>query len=75
MPLGEISSAVGAGVWRVVHSFVQQILIELLVRGSGYLICRLGTKKADPDGASALVVGLLFWCCIIAAVWKWVVHA
>jgi hypothetical protein len=61
MPLGDIAVGLISGVARLVAHIFLEIVIEILVRGPGFLICRLIRKDIDPDGGWVAVVGLLFW--------------
>lgn len=49
-----------------------EIVIEVLIKGPGYLILRLmGSRSgADPDGCLVFVVGCLFWMMLIFLVWS-----
>jgi hypothetical protein len=38
-----------------------EIFVDLLVKGPGYLICRVVGKDVDPDGVQALLAGFGFW--------------
>lgn len=61
MPLGDIAAGLISGAARLVAHLFLDIVIEILVRGPGYLICRLFRKDIDPEGGWVAVVGLLFW--------------
>ena len=64
MPLGEIAGEVLGGIFRLVGELFLQIVVELLIKGPGYFICRLFRKEVNPDGAAVVFVGLLFWVLI-----------
>ncbi len=61
MPLGELAGGLITGAVRLIAHFFLEIVIEILVRGPGYLICRVVKRDIDPDGGGVAVVGLLFW--------------
>lgn len=60
MALGEIASEITAALFRVLAEFV----VEILVKGPGYIICRQFSSKVDADGPAVVLVGLLFWAII-----------
>ncbi len=48
-----------------------EILIEIVLKGPGYLILRLLRPRAqhDLEGAPVLLVGTLFWVAVALAIW------
>ena len=48
-----------------------EIIVELLIKGPGYLIVRIwhSNKEADPDGCLVTLIGLAFWGVIIGSGW------
>jgi hypothetical protein len=48
-------------VLRVVGNAVLEIVLEMLIRGPGYLICRTFKRDINPEGGWVIVVGLAFW--------------
>lgn len=69
MPLGEIASEVLGSVFRFVGHMLLDVVAEVIVKGPGYLICRLFSKDVDPDGMRVAVVGILFWITLATAAW------
>lgn len=69
MPLGEIASEVIGTVFRFVGQVLIDVVAEVIVKGPGYLICRLFSKNVDPDGMRVAVVGILFWITLATAAW------
>lgn len=61
MPVGEIAAEALGGIFRVVGRVLFEIVFELLVRGAGYVICRIFSPAIDPDGWQVAVVGIIFW--------------
>jgi hypothetical protein len=61
MPLGEIASEVLGGLLRLVAQIFLEVVVEILIKGPGYVVCRFFSKNADPDGVSVIVTGILFW--------------
>ncbi len=50
MPLGDIAG-----------QFLTEVVVELLIKGPGYLIARMFKPGIDPDSAWSVVFGLVFW--------------
>lgn len=69
MPLGDIASEVLGSVFRFVRHVLLDVVAEVIVKGPGYLICRLFNKNVDPDGMRVAVVSILFWITIATAAW------
>ncbi len=64
MPLAEIAGEIVGGVFRfVVHVFLE-VLVEILIKGPGYVICSTFSASVDPDGVTVILVGLLFWTAV-----------
>lgn len=72
MPLGEIASGVLGGALRVVGDFFLEVVLEFLIRGPGYWLCKPFKKDVDPDGGLVLLVGGAFWA--IVAVGGWLIY-
>jgi hypothetical protein len=69
MPLGDIASEVLGSVFRFVGHVLLDVVAEVIVKGPGYLICRLFSKGIDPDGMRVAVVSILFWITLATAAW------
>ncbi|WP_293371914.1 hypothetical protein [Nevskia sp.] len=54
--------------------FIGWVLIELLfemaICGVGYHLCRLVGFEVEPDGAAAIIVGVLFWLIVAWLLWE-----
>jgi len=61
MPIGEIAGEFLIGSLRFIGSIIAEVILELLVKGPGYLICKPFRKDIDPDSAWVVFVGLVFW--------------
>lgn len=61
MPIGEIAGELVGPVLRFVAHIFIDLILEALVRGAGYMICRPFFKSSDPTGGLVLFVGILFW--------------
>lgn len=66
MPLGQITGELFGHLGRLVSHFIFDLLLEIVVKGVGYFICRLFSKSVDPDGVMVLVTGILAWILIAA---------
>lgn len=69
MPLGEIISEVLGTVFRLVGQVLIDVVAEVIVKGPGYLICRLFSRDVDPNGMRVAVVSILFWITLVMAAW------
>ena len=64
MPVGEIAGGLLGGLLRLLVYVLVDIVFELLIKGSGYGICRIFKKKVNPDGAAVIVTGIGAWTAI-----------
>lgn len=46
---------------RFIGSVIKSIVIELLIMGPGYLICRIFSASIEPDSFRVFLVGCVFW--------------
>lgn len=61
MPLGDIAGELAGGILRSIGSIIAEIVLEIAIRGQGYLICRQFNRNTDPDGGWVVAVGIIFW--------------
>jgi hypothetical protein len=61
MPLGEIAAEVLGGVVRFIGGLIVDVVLEIAIRGPGYLICRLFKKNIDAESNWVVVTGIVFW--------------
>jgi len=45
-------------------------MLEVLLRGAGYLFCRLFKKDVDPDSTFVVFAGILVWTLLIFGGYK-----
>ena len=64
MPIGDIAGELLGGVLRAIGSIFVEVILEIAIRGPGYLISRMFRNDIDPDGGWVVVVGLVFWIVI-----------
>lgn len=60
MPVGEIAGDLLGGIFRFIGRFFAEIILEIIIKGTGYFICRIFSKRVDPDGILVVMVGLIF---------------
>ena len=61
----EVAGGVFKVVVRILGHILLEVIFELIVKGPGYLICKLFTKRdLDPDGFVVVLTGFLFWLVI-----------
>lgn len=64
MPIDEIGIGFFGAIFRFLGWVFFEVIVEILIKGLGYLICR-PFKKVDIDSAASAVVGLIAWVAII----------
>jgi hypothetical protein len=64
MPLDDIAGGLISGVFRVIAHILVDVVLELLIKGPGYAICRIFRTDPDPDAGVVVFVGLLFWAIV-----------
>jgi hypothetical protein len=66
MPLGDLAGGLIGGALRLIVQFFLEIILEIVVRGPGYLICRLFDKDIDPEGGWVAITGIVFWIGLVS---------
>ncbi|SFC20308.1 hypothetical protein [Pseudoalteromonas denitrificans] len=64
MPV-EIVGDVFSGIFRFILRIFVEVIFEFLIKGVGYLFCRMFGRKVDPDGLTVIIVGLVIWGLVI----------
>lgn len=59
--MGEIAGEILGGFLRLRGYILTETVFEVLIKGTGYFICRPFYKRVNPDGILVVFVGLLFW--------------
>jgi hypothetical protein len=56
---------------QAIAEFASFLVLDYLIRGPGYLVCRLFLKKDEVsvEHGKVLVTGFAFWVCLIAAIY------
>lgn len=61
MPIEEITESILRSILRCFSTFFIEIIFEILIRKTGFLICRVFSKKINPDSSLTAWVGFAFW--------------
>ena len=62
--IAELLGECVVGAVRIVVGALAEIGGELLIRGPGYLVCRLFSRNVDFESGTVVISGLLFWVVI-----------
>lgn len=62
----EVVAGIFKFIGRAIGQIFMELILELLIKGPGYLIIKLFSKnkQKEPTENKLIVVGLLFWCFI-----------
>lgn len=74
MPLGEIAGEIIGGLLRFVGNLIGEAILEMAIRGPGYLLCRLFNRDVDPESIWVVAAGIGFWLCVGAMGYFTYVH-
>lgn len=55
--------------FRFIGQLFIEIVLDFLIRGLGYLLCKPFKKDVNPDGALVAVVGIVCWVIVAVGVW------
>ncbi len=69
MPVEEIAGGLLSSILRFFGWVFLEIIVEILIRGLGSLLCKLFTKN-EVDSSIETVVGFLAWVLIIFVCFK-----
>ncbi len=61
MPLGDVAGEALSGAFRFIARVVFEIVVDVILRGTGAMILRLLRPKHDPGETAAMMTGLVFW--------------
>jgi hypothetical protein len=63
--IGDIVGEVAGGVLKFIGRIIAEVVLEFLIKGVGYMLCRpFSRKELDPDGGLVAFVGLAFWIAV-----------
>ena len=65
--LEDIFEGILRGLFRFIVYIFHDVVIEIFIKGTGYLIVRCYKRKSniDPDGIEVAAWGIFFWISII----------
>jgi hypothetical protein len=69
MPIGDIAGEALGGVFRFVGRLLFEVVVEVLIQGTGHVILRTVRSKSEPGETACTLVGLLFWATVIVLGW------
>lgn len=69
MPLVEIASECLGGILRFVGHMLLDVVVKLMIRGPGYLLCKPFKRDVDPEDGIVVFVGIAFWVIVAACAW------
>lgn len=61
MPLGDVAGEALSGAFRFIARIVFEIVVDVILRGTGTMILRLLHPKHDPGETAAMMTGPVFW--------------
>ncbi|GAB3378329.1 hypothetical protein NCG89_14655 [Spongiibacter taiwanensis] len=64
MPIAEVTGEWLGGLFRLLGNFFIEKVLEVLVKGLGYSVCRIFSKSVDQDGFVVAIVGVFAWIVI-----------
>ena len=64
MEILEVAGEIVGTVFRKLFGFFAEIVFEILIKWMGYLVCRIFTRRVDPEGLRVTLVGIASWCVI-----------
>lgn len=69
MPIEEAASTLLGGLLRLLGTVLGEIVLELMIRGPGYLLCRQIKKDISVDSGTVLLAGVAIWVALGTAGW------
>mgnify|MGYP005665281803 CR=1 FL=1 len=64
MPIAEIAGELISPILRILGYILIDLIIEVLVRGVGRIICRPFSRSLDADGGLVMLAGVMFWIAV-----------
>jgi ABC-type tungstate transport system substrate-binding protein len=69
MPIEEIAESLIKSSIKLLSRFFIEIVIELLIKGTGYYLCQIFIRQVNPNCSFVVIVGLLFWFIISLSIY------
>ena len=64
MPIGEIAGEALGGMLRVIGRFLFEVVVEVMVRGTGQVLIRIVRPGSEPGDTASSIAGLVFWATV-----------
>jgi len=64
MPIGDLAGEAIGGALRVAGRLLFEIVFELLIKGTGYVLIRTVRPRQEPSEAECATAGLMFWVAV-----------
>lgn len=64
MAIDDLATDFLSGALKTLGKFFGNFVVEILIKGLGYLLCRPFSKKIDPESSTVGFVGVLAWLMI-----------
>ena len=61
----EIVGEVFFGFFKMISRIFSEVVLEILIKGAGYIICRPFDSIIDSESVWVAVTGLIFWITLI----------
>lgn len=71
---GELIGEALGSVLRFLGRLLTEVVVEFLIRGTGYLLCRLFRRNPDLEDPVVLFIGMAFWVLVATSAYL-VFHA
>ncbi len=64
MPIGEIAGEALGGVLRVIGRLLFELVVEVMVHGTGRVLIRIVRPGSEPGGTASAIAGVVFWAAV-----------
>lgn len=66
MPIDDLAAEAIGGTLRFVGRIISEVILEILIRGPGFRVCRACGYQGDIDGFLPAFAGVMFWASLVA---------
>lgn len=66
MPIDDLAGEAIGGTLRFAGRIISEVILEVLIRGPGYRICRACGYQGDTEGFLPAFAGVMFWAILAA---------
>jgi len=74
VPVEELTGGLLSGALRLIWWLLSDLLLEVLIKGTGYLVLRWLRPGSKPSESAATVAGLCAWA-VLGGIGFWLWHA